>query len=105
MEMALLILGMGVCTFLPRYLPLALFGERELPGLVKTALAYLPAALLAAIAVPSVLAPDGAHIDLTHHLPVLIAGTVTLVLGLVTERFLVVWGVGTALFFALQLLV
>jgi branched chain amino acid efflux pump len=55
----LLILGMAAVTFATRYPVLAWFSTRPLPERFKTALAYVPAAVLTAIIVPAVLAPDG----------------------------------------------
>jgi len=55
----LLILGMAVVTYATRYPLLAWFSQRPLPERFKTALAYVPAAVLTAIIVPAMLAPTG----------------------------------------------
>ena len=55
----LLILGMAVVTFATRYPVLAWFSTRPLPERFKTALAFVPAAVLTAIIAPAVLAPNG----------------------------------------------
>ncbi|MBQ1075001.1 AzlD domain-containing protein [Micromonospora sp. C31] len=103
MSMLLLILGMGLATFAPRYLPLLVFRDRVLPDDVKVFLGYLPPALLAAIAVPSVIAPVDNRIEITVvTVPYLVAGLVTLVTGLFVERFMIVWTVGLLVFFGLR---
>ncbi len=45
----LLIAGMAVLTFVPRYLPFALAGRLTIPPLVRSALSYVPIAVLTAI--------------------------------------------------------
>ena len=44
-----LIVGMVICTFLPRYLPLAFAGKVHIPLLLKQALELVPIAVLTAI--------------------------------------------------------
>lgn len=51
----LMIFGMVVVTFIPRVLPLALLGNKELPESVVIWLSYIPAAVLAALLAPSIL--------------------------------------------------
>ncbi|MFF1354849.1 AzlD domain-containing protein [Streptomyces sp. NPDC058297] len=99
MTMALLILGMGVCSFLPRYLPLALFADRTMPPVMKTALNYTPPAVLAALVFPAVLAPSGEGIELTVSNPYLVGGIATFVAGLISKKFLLVTVIGIAVFF------
>jgi branched chain amino acid efflux pump len=55
----LTMIGMGVVTFLPRVLPLWLFSSRDLPPLVVSWLRYVPAAVLAAMLLPSLMMPEG----------------------------------------------
>jgi branched-subunit amino acid transport protein len=105
MSMALLILGMGLCSFLPRYLPLALFADREMPPLAETLLRYTPPAVLAALVFPAVLAPSGDGVELTLTNPYLIGGAVTFAVGLVSKRFLLVTAVGIAAFYLSRWLV
>ncbi|MEQ4718190.1 AzlD domain-containing protein [Nonomuraea sp. B19D2] len=99
MNMALLILGMGLVSFLPRYLPLAILADREMPPLVETLLRYTPPAVLAALVFPAILAPSGKGIELTLANPYLIGGLVTLATGLVSKRFLLSTSVGIAAFY------
>ena len=55
----LLIVGMMLVTFGSRYPVLALLSKRDLPEQFKLALNYVPVAVLTAIIVPEVLAPEG----------------------------------------------
>ena len=52
-EIALLLLGMTAATFLPRFLPMALLSRWTLRPGIKTALGYMPVAILAAITFPA----------------------------------------------------
>lgn len=55
----LMILGMVLVTFIPRVLPLALLGNKELPEKVVLWLSYIPAAVLSALLAPSILLKNG----------------------------------------------
>jgi branched-subunit amino acid transport protein len=48
-------IGMLVVTYLPRLLPMLLFSNRELPPLVVSWLRYVPAAVLSAMLLPSLI--------------------------------------------------
>lgn len=54
----LIILGMMIVTFLPRYGVLALLGRVELPKPIFRALKFVPPAVLSAIIVPALLLKD-----------------------------------------------
>jgi branched-subunit amino acid transport protein len=49
----MIMVGMLVVTYLPRLLPVLLFSSRDLPSLVVTWLRYVPAAVLSAMLLPS----------------------------------------------------
>jgi branched-subunit amino acid transport protein len=51
-ENLLLILGMAVVTFIPRFIPLAFLSRRAIPERIKAALEYIPVAILSAIVFP-----------------------------------------------------
>ena len=53
------IAGMALATYLPRAAPLLFLSGRTLPPLVVRFLGFVPAAVLAALLFPSVLAPRG----------------------------------------------
>ncbi|MFW5897538.1 MAG: AzlD domain-containing protein [Halanaerobium sp.] len=55
----LMIFGMVIVTFIPRVLPLALLGNKELPEKVILWLSFIPAAVLAALLAPSILLKNG----------------------------------------------
>ena len=51
----LILLGMTAVTYIPRVLPLWLLTKRELPQALRIWLQYIPAAILAALTIPSLL--------------------------------------------------
>ncbi len=55
----LLIMGMMLVTFLPRYVPMLIVGRITLPERLFRALRYVPVAVLTAIVVPEALVRDG----------------------------------------------
>lgn len=108
MNEPLMILGMMLVTFLPRYGVLALLGRMEMPRPLFRALRFVPPAVLAAVILPSMLLREGA-LDLTLQNSFLFAGIIavlvswrsknlllTIVVGMVT---LLVW---RAIFPAIQ---
>jgi branched-subunit amino acid transport protein len=54
----LTILGMALVTYLPRLLPVWLLASRRLPAAVVIWLRYIPASVLAAMLLPSLLLQD-----------------------------------------------
>jgi len=50
-----LLLGMAAVTFLPRFIPLALFTRWSLPERIKRGLHFMPTAIMAAIVFPVLL--------------------------------------------------
>ena len=54
-----IIIGMMVVTYGPRVLPVLALSSRELPPVVVRWLGYVPTAVLSAMLVPSLLAPEG----------------------------------------------
>lgn len=57
------ILGMALVTYLPRLLPAWTLRGRALPPVIMAWLRYIPAAVLAALLLPSLLLADG-HLNL-----------------------------------------
>ncbi len=55
----LTIVGMAVVTYLPRVFPLLALTGRKLPEVVRSWLGYVPAAVLAAMLLPSLVLVDG----------------------------------------------
>ncbi|HVU15251.1 MAG TPA: AzlD domain-containing protein [Phototrophicaceae bacterium] len=100
-----LVLGMGLVTFLIRYPTLVLIGRIPLPDRVFRALRYVPPAVLAAIIVPSVLIPDGTHIDVSISNSYLIAGIVAALISWRTKNLLATIVLGMVVFLIWRLIV
>lgn len=100
----LLILGMMAVTLGVRYPLLALSGRIKMPKFVQEALSYVPVAVLSAIAVPMMLAPQG---DLFFSLQndYLLAGVVSAAVAAVSRHLLLTIVVGMSLFLFLRFFV
>ena len=53
-DYVLLILGMGIVTYLPRWAPLILLSRRQLPEWLRQWLDFIPVAVLSALILPAV---------------------------------------------------
>ena len=73
----LTIVGMVLVTFLPRVVPVWFLASRSLPPLVVSWLSYVPPAVLAAMLLPSIVAPEG-FVDLRWNNLYLMAAIPTL---------------------------
>lgn len=73
----LVILGAGVVTFLTRASFIVFADPHKFPHAFRVALAFVPAAVLAAIVVPGLAMPHGA-LDLSPANPRLLAGAVAI---------------------------
>jgi len=80
----LTICAMGAVTYATRSGPLLFMAGRSLPAPVIRFLAHVPAAVLAALAVPAVLRPEGV-LDVGFGNPTLWAGLAAFVLALRTR--------------------
>lgn len=61
----LLLLGMGLVTYLPRLLPLLVLSQRQLPQWLVEWLELIPAAILAALLAPAIfIESSSGHLDL-----------------------------------------
>jgi len=81
----MLIAGMALLTFIPRYIPFVFAGKVTLPAWLSQALSFVPIAVLTTIIIQSTLIRDGA-LSLTlqnHHL---IAASVALIVALITRH-------------------
>ncbi|MFB3887505.1 MAG: AzlD domain-containing protein [Thermodesulfobacteriota bacterium] len=54
-ERLLLIFGMAIVTFLPRFIPMAFFSRWAIPEKVRMGLEYIPVSILSAILFPMLL--------------------------------------------------
>ena len=61
--MLVLILGMGLVTFLPRFIPMAFLSKRAFPEKVRIGLSYFPVAILSAIVFPTFFT-DGSQVEI-----------------------------------------
>ena len=97
----LVIIGAGLATFLTRLSFIALFARREMPELMRRALRYVPAAMLAALVVAGIGIP-GKDVAVTDsiYLAKLFAGLVAAVVAwrtrgpvpTITAGMLALWG-------------
>ncbi len=99
-EIALLILGMGIVTFLPRFLPMAVLSRQAIPDRVKRGLDHFPISLLSAIVFPILFFNGEGEMEvqlqfLLSALPVfLFAWRVKSLWGSVLIGMAVYWGLG-----------
>jgi branched-subunit amino acid transport protein len=64
-DILLILIGMGAVTYIPRWLPLFFFSRRSLPAWLKEWLDFIPAAILSALILPSILTGgDPRHLQL-----------------------------------------
>jgi branched-subunit amino acid transport protein len=98
LETLLIFAGMGLVTFFTRYAMIAALGQ-ELPALLKRWLRYVPPAVLAALIVPPVLAPQG-HLEVGLSAWAALAGAV-----IAWRTRSVLWTIvgGLAMFWALRI--
>lgn len=95
----LLIMGMAAVTFAVRYPVLALVSRVTLPQWAIRALRYVPVAVLTAITVPAVAAPDGETINFGVNNAYLYAGILSAILAWRTRKLLPTILIGMAIFF------
>ncbi len=96
----LLIIGMGLATYLPRMLPLTVLSNRKLPRWLIDWLDLVPAAILSALLVPSLVTSGTPRVlDLTR--PDLMAAIPTLFFALKTRSLAGTVLVGMALYWAI----
>ena len=83
-EYLMVILGMGLVTFLPRWLPLVYLTRRSLPSWLVEWLDFIPAAILSAILLPA-LVTDSASRSLDPGRPEFIVAIPTFVFAILTK--------------------
>jgi branched-subunit amino acid transport protein len=98
-SMLVLILGMAIVTFLPRFVPMIFLSRLVLPENMRIGLGYIPVSILSAIVFP-ILFSDGETIGVTPQIllaafPVFIfAWRVKSLWGSVVLGMLIYWGLG-----------
>jgi len=55
----IMIIGMAIVTFIPRYIPLAVLSKFEIPDIIVDWLRFIPPAILAALLAPGILIIEG----------------------------------------------
>lgn len=98
----IMIMGMAFVTYIPRYLPLAVLSEIEIPQLVIDWLKYVPPAILAALLAPGILIVND-KIVLTYHNIFLLASLPTFVTAIYKRNIFLTVIVGMVSVFFLQL--
>jgi branched-subunit amino acid transport protein len=99
-ETLVIILGMAIVTFLPRFFPMAFLTRIAIPEKVKIGLDYIPAAILSAIIFPILFSTDQGRVGIEPHfllaaIPVFIfAYKVKSLWGSVILGMLIYWGLG-----------
>ncbi|MDM8551672.1 AzlD domain-containing protein [Desulfobacterales bacterium HSG2] len=83
-EYIILIIGMGIVTFLPRWIPLFFLSKRNLPDIVIEWLDLIPAAILSALLLPELLT-TGDPRQLTLFQPKLLVAVPTFIFALKTK--------------------
>jgi len=96
-----IVVGMGLVTYLPRWLPLALLSNRRLPGVAEAWLDLIPAAILSALLVP-VLITGGPPVRLDVMRIEFWAAIPTFVVAVVTRSMGVTVVLGMLLFWSLK---
>ncbi|MBG0778303.1 MAG: AzlD domain-containing protein [Desulfovibrionaceae bacterium] len=99
----LTICAMAAVTYLPRLLPALALSSRRLPEWVERWLTYVPAAVLAALLFPGVLAPHGAP-DVSGDNLFFWAALPTAAVALATRSLFLTVAVGMAIVAAARLL-
>lgn len=99
MNEVLLIVGMASVTFAVRYPVLALLSRMTLPPWALSMLRYVPVAVLTAIVVPAILAPDGQTVLVGVGNAHLYAGIAAGVIAWRTRNLLATIGLGMLIFF------
>ena len=97
----LLIAGMALVTFLPRYLPFLLAGRIRLPAWLQQALEFVPIAVLTAIIAQVSLVREG-QLSIGWDNDYLMASIVAMLVALVQRSLLVTVLCGMSAFFVLR---
>lgn len=94
------ILGMGVCAFIPRVLPIIVPGNVNAPPELYEFLGFMPPAILAAIVTPGLFFHDPTSImALSASFRYLLAGAVSLSIGFLFKKPLIACAIASIIFF------
>ena len=81
----ILIIGMTLVTFLPRYIPLALAGKIKITPLFSLALSYVPIAVMSIIIIQAALIKEG-EITMVLENHKLLASIVAFIVAIITRH-------------------
>ncbi len=99
----ILIIGMMLVTFLPRYIPMLIVGRVTLPDSLFRALRYVPVAVLTAILVPEAFVREG-QIAVGLDNAYLYASIISALIAWRSKNLLLTIGGGMLVFFAWRLI-
>jgi len=102
-ELWLLFAAIGLGTFTLRFLFIYLFGKIEMPGWLRRALRFVPAAALAALVFPA-LTYTGPELNISLHNPRLLAGLLSALVAWKTRNVLWTLAAGMALLWLFQVI-
>lgn len=96
-------IAVGLLSFVIRFFPMALLARLELPGLLKRALIYAPAAVMMAIIAPALFFPGGAP-NIVFDMPRLTAAALAALIAWRTRSVLWTVVAGMCILWGLQAL-
>lgn len=97
MDYLLLVVGMGIVTYLPRWIPLIFLSRRRLPMWLRQWLEFIPVAVLGALILPS-LVTGGEPRQVTLLQPALLVSVPTFICASLTRSLAGTVIIGMALF-------
>ncbi len=104
MTLWLIVIGMGVITYVIRLSLIALFGRLDVPPLIQRALRFVPPAVLSAIIFPEMFCPGGA-LDVSLGNVRLLAGLLAALVAWRTRNVLLTIAAGMAALWVLRIVV
>ncbi len=99
----IMIIGMAIVTFIPRYIPLAVLSKFEIPDIIVDWLRFIPPAILAALLAPGILIIEGKLI-LTAQNIFLIASLPTILVAIYKKNIFLTVLVGMSMVILLEYL-
>jgi branched-subunit amino acid transport protein len=99
-----IVLSIGIGTYLARLSSIGLFGARRLPPALERALEYVAPAALAALVLPAVIRPEGV-VDITPENLRLFAGVVAALVAWRTRNVLLTTAAGMGALWVLEAVV
>lgn len=98
----MIILGMALVTFLPRFLPMYVLTRLEIPPVVVAWLRYVPVSVLAALVVPGILMADR-QFNFSFANSYLLASVPAFLVASLTKNMLLTIAAGMTIVFLLHL--